>query len=67
MTDLDQAGKARLGRRATLLAALSVTYNVVEAVIAITAGVAAGSFGHRRPCEASSGLVRASFFWLVGG
>lgn len=52
----------RLQRRAQLLAATSVTYNVVEAVIAITAGVVAGSvalvgFGLDSVVEVSSGLI----------
>ncbi len=54
--------RARLGRRAQLLAAASVTYNAVEAVIAIAAGAAAGSaaligFGLDSIVEVSSGLV----------
>lgn len=62
MTDLDEATKQRLGRRATMLAGFSVTYNVVEAVIAITAGVVAGSvalvgFGLDSVVEVSSGLI----------
>lgn len=62
MTDLDEATKLLLGRRATMLAGLSVTYNVVEAVIAITAGVVAGSvalvgFGLDSVVEVSSGLI----------
>lgn len=40
--DLTGEDRSRLGRRARLLAAASVGYNVVEAVIAITAGVVAG-------------------------
>lgn len=56
------AARARLGRRAQLLAGASVTYNVVEAVIAIVAGVAAGSvaligFGLDSVVEVSSGLI----------
>ena len=56
------ADKARLGRRAQLLAGASVGYNVVEAVIAITAGLAAGSvalvgFGLDSTVEVSSGLI----------
>ena len=39
----DAAGRARLGRRARLLAAASVAYNAVEAVVAIAAGLVAGS------------------------
>lgn len=54
--------RSRLGRRAQLLAGASVTYNVVEAVIAIGAGVVAGSvalvgFGLDSVVEVSSGLV----------
>ena len=54
--------RARLGRRARLLAATSVTYNLVEAVIAVIAGVVAGSvaligFGLDSVIEVSSGLV----------
>jgi divalent metal cation (Fe/Co/Zn/Cd) transporter len=54
--------RARLGRRAKLLAGTTVGYNVVEAVIAITAGLAAGSvalvgFGLDSVVEVSSGLI----------
>ncbi|MQA63549.1 MAG: hypothetical protein GEU86_19160 [Actinophytocola sp.] len=54
--------RARLGRRAQLLASASVTYNLIEAVIAITAGLVAGSvallgFGLDSVVEVSSGLV----------
>jgi len=54
--------RTRLGRRAQLLAGASVTYNVLEAVVAITAGVAAGSvalvgFGLDSVVEVSSGLI----------
>lgn len=54
--------KARLGRRAQLLAGASVAYNMVEAVIAISAGVVAGSvaligFGLDSVVEVSSGLI----------
>jgi divalent metal cation (Fe/Co/Zn/Cd) transporter len=54
--------RAKLGRRAQLLAGASVTYNVVEAIIAITAGIAAGSvalvgFGLDSVVEVSSGLI----------
>ena len=56
------AERARLGRRAQLLAGASVTYNVIEAVIAISAGVVAGSvaligFGLHSVVAVSSGLV----------
>ena len=56
------AERARLGRRAQLLAGASVTYNVLEAVVAILAGVAAGSvaligFGLDSVVEVSSGLI----------
>ena len=54
--------RARLGRRAQLLAGASVAYNVVEAVIAVSAGTVAGSialvgFGLDSVIEVSSGLV----------
>lgn len=54
--------RLRLGRRARLLASISVTYNVIEAIIAISAGVAAGSialvgFGLDSVVEVSSGLI----------
>jgi divalent metal cation (Fe/Co/Zn/Cd) transporter len=56
------AERARLGRRAQLLAAASVAYNAVEAVIAISAGLVAGSvalvgFGLDSVVEVSSGLI----------
>lgn len=59
-TDPMQA--TRLGRRAQLLAAASVSYNLVEAVVAISAGMVAGSvalvgFGLDSVVEVSSGLV----------
>jgi divalent metal cation (Fe/Co/Zn/Cd) transporter len=59
---LTAAERARLGRRAQVLAGVSVTYNVLEAVIAITAGLAAGSvalvgFGLDSVVEVSSGLI----------
>jgi divalent metal cation (Fe/Co/Zn/Cd) transporter len=59
---LDPADKARLGRRAQLLAGASVAYNLVEAVVAITAGLVAGSvalvgFGLDSVVEVSSGLI----------
>jgi divalent metal cation (Fe/Co/Zn/Cd) transporter len=54
--------RARLGRRAKLLAGTSVAYNVIEAIIAITAGLVAGSvalvgFGLDSIVEVSSGLI----------
>jgi divalent metal cation (Fe/Co/Zn/Cd) transporter len=54
--------RAELGRRAQRLAGASVTYNVVEAVIAVGAGIAAGSvalvgFGLDSVVEVSSGLI----------
>jgi divalent metal cation (Fe/Co/Zn/Cd) transporter len=60
--NLDPTEKARLGRRAQLLAAASVSYNVIEAIIAITAGIVAGSvalvgFGLDSVVEVSSGLI----------
>jgi divalent metal cation (Fe/Co/Zn/Cd) transporter len=59
---VSEADRRRLGRRARLLAGASVAYNVVEAVIAIAAGVVAGSvalvgFGLDSVVEVSSGLV----------
>ena len=59
---LDEVHRVRLGRRARLLAGASVAYNSTEAVIAITAGAAAGSaalvgFGLDSVVEVSSGLV----------
>ena len=59
---LGASQKARLGRRAQLLRAASVSYNVFEAVIAITAGLVAGSvalvgFGLDSVVEVSSGLI----------
>jgi divalent metal cation (Fe/Co/Zn/Cd) transporter len=60
--DLTQAQKRRLGRRAQWLAAASVAYNGIEAVIAIAAGIVAGSvaligFGLDSVVEVSSGLI----------
>jgi divalent metal cation (Fe/Co/Zn/Cd) transporter len=57
-----QEERDRLGRRARLLAGASVTYNLGEAVIAIAAGLAAGSvaligFGLDSTVEVSSGLI----------
>ena len=54
--------RAALGRRARLLAMASVTYNVIEGVIAVAAGIAAGSvallgFGLDSFVEVSSGLI----------
>ena len=54
--------RRRLGRRAQLLAAASVSYNLVEAVVAIAAGLVAGSvalvgFGLDSVVEVSSGLI----------
>ena len=59
---IEPADRARLGRRAQLLAAASVTYNMVEAAIAVTAGIVAGSvaligFGLDSVVEVSSGLI----------
>lgn len=58
----DPTRRTQLGRRAQLLAAASVSYNLIEAVIAITAGLAAGSialvgFGLDSIVEVSSGLI----------
>lgn len=65
---LSAAEWARLGRRARLLAAASVSYNGGEAVIALGAGAAAGSaalvgFGLDSVIEVSSGLV---IVWQFG-
>lgn len=54
--------RARLGRRAQLLAGASVSYNAIEAVVAIAAGAAASSialvgFGLDSLVEMSSGLI----------
>ncbi len=54
--------RRQLGRRAQLLAGASVAYNVVEAAVAVTAGLVAGSvalvgFGLDSVVEVSSGLV----------
>lgn len=59
---LSAGDRQRLGRRAQVLAGLSVTYNLVEAVVAILAGLAAGSvalvaFGLDSVVEVSSGLI----------
>ena len=59
---VDAGERASLGRRAQLLAGLSVGYNLVEAVVAITAGLVAGSvalvgFGLDSTVEVSSGLI----------
>ena len=59
---LSLAQRRRLGRRAQLLAGVSVTYNLVEAAVAVTAGAVAGSialigFGLDSLAEMSSGLV----------
>ncbi|WP_432492498.1 cation diffusion facilitator family transporter [Kineococcus auxinigenes] len=59
---MDARERARLGRRAQLLAGASVVYNVLEAVVAVWAGLVAGSvaligFGLDSVVEVSSGLV----------
>ena len=58
----DPDRRRRLGRRARLLAGISVLYNAAEAVVAITAGTIAGSialvgFGLDSVVEVSSGLI----------
>lgn len=58
----DPVRRQRLGRRAQWLAAASVGYNVVEAVVAISAGAVAGSialvgFGLDSIVEVSSGVI----------
>ncbi len=59
---LTAAERARLGQRARFLAGATVSYNVIEAVVAVAAGVAAGSvalvgFGLDSVVEVSSGLI----------
>ncbi|MFG1910953.1 cation diffusion facilitator family transporter [Kribbella sp. NPDC048928] len=59
---VDPAERKRLGRRAQLLAGASVTYNVIEAVVAVSSGLVAGSvalvgFGLDSVVEVSSGLI----------
>ena len=59
---LSPAHRRRLGRRAQLLAGVSVIYNLVEAVVAVMAGAVAGSialigFGLDSLVEMGSGLV----------
>ena len=54
--------RQRLGRRAQVLAGASVGYNIIEAVIAVSVGIAAGSvalvgFGLDSVVEVSSGLI----------
>jgi divalent metal cation (Fe/Co/Zn/Cd) transporter len=54
--------RGHLGRRAQLLAGASITYNLIEAVVAISAGLVAGSvalvgFGLDSIVEVSSGLI----------
>ena len=61
-TVVSDEDRRRFGRRAQLLAGASVTYNLVEALIAITAGLVAGSvalvgFGLDSVVEVSSGLI----------
>jgi divalent metal cation (Fe/Co/Zn/Cd) transporter len=61
-TPPDAERRRLLGRRARLLAGASVSYNLVEAVVAISAGLVAGSvalvgFGLDSLVEVSSGLV----------
>ena len=58
----DPAERERLSRRARLLARVSVGYNVLEAAIAIAAGLAAGSvallgFGLDSAIEVSSAVI----------
>jgi len=60
--ELTAADRTRLGRRAQWLAGASVAYNVLEAVVAVAAGLVAGSvalvgFGLDSVVEVSSGLV----------
>ena len=58
----DAEQRRKLSRRAQLLAGASVTYNLIEAVVAISAGMVAGSvalvgFGLDSVVEVSSGLI----------
>ena len=58
----DPERRRRLGRRAQLLAGASVAYNIIEAVVAVSAGLVAGSvalvgFGLDSVVEVSSGLI----------
>jgi len=58
----DPAVRLRLGRRAQRLAAVSVVYNLVEAAVALSAGVVAGSvalvgFGLDSVIEVSAGAI----------
>jgi divalent metal cation (Fe/Co/Zn/Cd) transporter len=60
--ELTSADRVRLGRRAQWLAGASVAYNVLEAVVAVAAGLLAGSvalvgFGLDSVVEVSSGLI----------
>jgi divalent metal cation (Fe/Co/Zn/Cd) transporter len=60
--ELTPVDRARLGRRAQWLAGASVVYNVLEAVVAVVAGLIAGSvalvgFGLDSVVEVSSGLI----------
>lgn len=59
---LTDADRARLGRRAQMLAGMSVAYNAIEAIIAIAAGAAASfialvGFGLDFIVEMSSALI----------
>lgn len=59
---LSDEERSRLGHRAKLLAGASVGYNLIEGVIAVSAGLAAGSvalvgFGLDSVVEVSSGLI----------
>lgn len=59
---LSAQDRARLGRRAQLLAAASVSYNAIEAIVAISAGAIATSialigFGLDSIVEMASGLI----------
>ncbi|HEX2704149.1 MAG TPA: hypothetical protein VHM65_00170, partial [Candidatus Lustribacter sp.] len=62
VTVISPARRLALAQRAQLLATASVTYNVAEAVVAISAGTVAGStaligFGLDSTVEVASGLV----------
>lgn len=62
MSETLPVDRQRLGRRAQLLAGASVAYNLIEAIVAVSAGLVAGSvalvgFGLDSVVEVSSGLI----------
>ena len=63
-TALSPARRSTLARRAQLLAAASVTYNLLEAVIAIAPSEGAQGTSHARaPSTARDVLRRAAGVW----